>query len=88
MKRRTKNDNLQRVLISKNGGNPSIKWNKDEFVFRSTRGTGSVKPYKKKELMGLSPKGSSDYKVTLKYERSSRYCLLIPVVIKKQSEQE
>jgi hypothetical protein len=33
MKWRTKNDNCQRVLVSKNGLNPSVDWSKEEFIF-------------------------------------------------------
>jgi putative transposase len=84
MKRRTKKDSCQRVLIPNNGGNPSVRWNKEGFVFWSTKGTGIVRPYKKKELQKLPSEACSHHTVTLKYERPGRYYILIPVVTKKK----
>ncbi len=53
MKQRTKKDSCQRIFIPNNRGNPSVKWNEEGFVFWTTKGTGLVKAYNKKELQKL-----------------------------------
>lgn len=84
MKRRTKKDSCQRFCIPTTG-KYSIKWNKDGFIFWETKGTGLVKPYKKKELKKLPSRAFSEHKVVVKYERPGRYYLLIPLVTKKKN---
>jgi IS605 OrfB family transposase len=84
IKRRTKKDVCQRFQIPVNGGNPSIKWNKEGFAFWSSKGTGLVKPYNKKELLKLPSEGTAYRTVVLRYERLGRYYLLIPLVTEKK----
>lgn len=65
MKRRAKKDSCQRVLTPNDGGNAYVKWNKNGFIFWSTKDTGLVKPYKRNELQKLPSEECSHHTVTL-----------------------
>lgn len=85
MKERNQNDH-QRVIIPKSGGNPSIKWNYDKhskdnngFVFWPTF-IGKIKVKQQRELRRLSeiiPSKSSDYSAVLKYESPGKYYMIV-----------
>jgi hypothetical protein len=62
-----------------------VKWNEEEFVFWTTKGTGLMKAYNKKELQKLPTTRCSHHNVTLKYERPGRYYMLIPLITKKKA---
>ncbi len=83
MKKREKRDSFQRVHIDVDGGNPSTKWTKTGFKFWPTKGTGLVKPYRKREVNRL-PVNECDSKATIKFESSNRYYLLVPILIDKK----
>jgi hypothetical protein len=79
-----KKDHCQWFYIPING-KYSIQWNKDGFTFWKRKGTGLIKPYKKKELNKLLSQGFSAYRVTVKYEIPVRYYILITIVNKKRN---
>ncbi len=88
MKKREKKDLCQRVHIDVNGGRPSIRWTNECFTFWSKTGVGIVKPYRKRELKRLPGKKCTS-RVTIKYESTNRYYILIPILIdKKQRNNE
>ena len=84
MKKRKKKDLCQRVHIDVNGGRPSIRWTKNGFSFWSSKGTGHVKPYHKRELNRL-PGNECHSRATIKYESPGKYYLLIPILIDKKT---
>jgi len=90
MKERLQSD-YQRVLIPKNGGQPSVKWSYDKnepkggFIVWPTYIKGEIKVKQKRELKRLTdliPEKGCDYTAILKYESPGRYYMIVPFKMK------
>jgi hypothetical protein len=81
--KRERKNLCQSVRTDVNGGRASVNWSEEGFKFWSRTGGDVVKPYKVKELNKLKGFGCKS-RVTIKYESSNCYYLLIPVIVNKK----